>query len=1800
MAEQNNNSRTFDKSLNEDVNDFHLPSNQWTQARNAINNSITGDLGKLGNEPANLECLTPDLKYPIIGFIHIIEDRWAVFSTDGTNSEIGIFIESYCGQDLENFPAYSVIVNDQCLNFKQECLIKGVSRSTSTCTYKLYWDDGLNPSRVLEIDADNPSRNEYTDPNSTIPWKQTCTLVGDCNICENTSALDCDKIRLAPLMNPICISVQNGISGGNLLNGSYAVAMAYAIKGQKISDWYISNIQPIWTHENSSGSLDVYIDSVDKDYDEVVVAVIGVVNQQAVVKEAGLYSTRQTRISFDSIFDTWPTIPIEQIPIMTPVANKSDAMYNVGEYLLRVGPTSKEDFNYQPLANQIVTKWQSVEYPVDYYVKGNNNVGYMRDEVYSFFIQWIYDTGDRSASYHIPGRPPMNALPQNGSIPFIPAGSQNDQNVIADINGILGDNQVWEIYNTAIELSSPGTILPDTGVVRGEGLMGYWESEEKYPDDKPDIWNSNIAVSPYNVYQTVTPNPTTGSQHDLCGKNIRHHKFPEDNCSPNVNRYNAGTGDRIRVMGVKFENVKQPVLNDGVTPVPGIIGYRILRGTRNGNRSVIAKGIINNMHEYEIPGVNAANKRGLYPNYPYNDLREDPFLSTTKTYTTSSLDPFDGAQGSVGGYTPMPGGFDGFPRFSPNYVTFHSPETNFNNPFLNAKELRLYQNVYGNVIGKFDTSEEHPKEKLITDYVFLIAAIGGVGVAVLNMNGERRVSKKLASYPGFSHRDSFIDKLDYSGLSTSGSFNSSGSIGVGPVSPASAGPFPTTGGGTTSGNFSGTVDNKDSYKATDPAGPDPNFYTNIQTQTGSTPAAKVNQALLTYNIEVDITGNQFQDAIAGTINQVDKDTTDAQKTSNEAVDNTGGAFSSSTTTIEQSDGNSQRTPFLLRTLTNTPTFLNYFTDGTDSFIRLVRAFLRYRDYVVRYHSHGFYNNTELRPSTRFRTTLTNQQYINPEIIDYDSQNRINNLYRSRTVALTLGHTDIPAPTKIDKTRFDSTGLTTSSTPNLPIGAKYFWPDKASWLDGIPDTSIENLTSKEIDSSMMVDTYSTPLHPGQLCSSHYGALKVRIRNQYGQLNRIVQLPVNQCYTTFNVTINPETQQEVVTGDETIVLFGGDTYVNRYTEKNTFFFFYNWLYGQPDGAQLDYTQYEMIAYPKYWANFNQFQTSDFTSTFLSSITTLTFNFNDVITPKDYYALDGGELSGNWLTSIASGFRFDKRGWFYLFNSGVRDFFVESEINLAFRDYGALPSEKYFNPYLGSNTKDLFETSIIKSGNYYKYDISLSTSKLPTNYTSWANTQEPSYDPYIAETCFVYQPTRIIYSLPSQYEGLKDGWKIFLANNYYDFDNVVTCIKPVNKSGAMIFFDAASPVQFQGTDQLQTDLGTKLTIGDGGLFSQPLQRLVNTDASYEYASCQNRLSVINTPAGLYWISQNQGKIFNLSGGIKEISNINMKWWLAQYLPYKLTEQFPNFDLIDNPVIGLGCQSIYDNENGLIYFTKKDYILKPTFNKNDFEYIPNTNKFIYLNLQEEITLGDPLYFDDASWTISYDPKTEGWLGYHDWHPSLMLPGKNTFMTVNPNNLKGIWIHNERCDLYCNYYGLNYPFEVEFTVNTGAIVNSLRSIEFFMEAYKYAENCYDRFHVLDFYFDEATLYNTEQTSGLLKLNLNPKESPGLILQYPQVNPTNIAILFSKEENKYRFNQFWDITADRGEYNPAAQRPIWDTAPNGYIRVLNPNNLNYNKDPLQRKKFRHYTVSVLLRKLVSGDRKMLVMLADVKNLYSPR
>ena len=234
-------------------------------------------------------------------------------------------------------------------------------------------------------------------------------------------------------------------------------------------------------------------------------------------------------------------------------------------------------------------------------------------------------------------------------------------------------------------------------------------------------------------------------------------------------------------------------------------------------------------------------------------------------------------------------------------------------------------------------------------------------------------------------------------------------------------------------------------------------------------------------------------------------------------------------------------------------------------------------------------------------------------------------------------------------------------------------------------------------------------------------------------------------------------------------------------------------------------------------------------------------------------------------------------------------------------------------------------------------------------------------------------------------------------------------------------------------------------------------------------------------------------------------------------------------------------------------------------------------------------------------------YIGDPNWvDPTPPLCNFYYFDSVVPNYKVGsFWRHNVRCDSFANFYGVDYPWEVELISNTGQSVNTIRSIEYQLETYVFkGEPEYnlcggDKWEDLDFNFDKAIIYNNDQVSGLLNVVMAPFNDPWNALGYPILTPNFMTVLSSKVEHKFRINQFWDITNDRGEFTNAEQS-VFDTSCNGYIRPLNNTNLDYFKSSTQRKKFRHYSNHVLLRRQVSGSRKMLLRLNNTKLLLSQR
>lgn len=1537
MAEQQQNpgvvTNTFTKGMVKDYNDTFVGEGLWTHARNAVNNSHDGQLGVIGNEPANLKCI--QLPYTFIGAIHITDDQWAVFSTDDTNSEIGIFDESKC--------SYVTKINDSCLGFKRSHPITGVSRRRFDCGRPIYWADGLNPDRFVDLDD--------------IPFKYTENIVDNCRIRKYTDRLDCEKIRMAPLLSHPCLQLKKGNISGTLPNGSYQVAIAYSQDGIRFTNYIgLSEVQSVFTHENVSSSLELVITDIDDTYDEFELVVVGRVNGTTIAKKFGYYSTAQGTIFIDRWDQEMETVPISQVVFRGEPSEKSNAIYEVNNYLLKVGDYSKFKFNYQQQASKIISNWVAVEYPSNYYRQGGNNTGYMRDEQYSFFIRWIYNTGERSDSYHIPGREAITSDRE-----FVFGGD-----AFETISSVPVTRERWQVENTATIDNIIGSTLNDGGRVIASGQMGYWESTERYPDNKPEIWGK------------------------LCGKPIRHHKMPDETRNALLNLYNKNT-NTVVLLGVQFSNITHPLDNSG-KPIESIVGYEILRGSREGNKTVVAKGILNNMRQYNLLGN--SKLKGLYQNFPYNDLRPDVYH-----VATDRIDKQGGDNDKL----------DPLVDYRKDVFSFHSPEVTFSNPYLNIQELKVYQELSGTVTGFFEYPYRHPKVKLLNNKAGVTAAALALGIAVTTALGKGSIS--------FGGTADMPVRTDVAG----GKMN-----------------LPAVGGAAGIGT---TI---------------------------------VNTAVIAAQVAIDI-----------------------------------GIITASFFAI------------------------------SDNVIKIMNAIARKQQHALQYNSHCFYDTAVVKESGQRRREILNAVYSGTGMNSFDSDFIVNNKLRSKYVILRTSGT--------------------ISNPSVEDNSRVLF-------DESPSPKIVN-----------IDFNTT-------ASTHYGAVKISIPSQYGQLSSIKQMVIS------GGCIHPTS----LTGKmQSPVLFGGDVYINRFTEKNIMPFFNTWMLGEPDETEWDYRNFQNVPYVRFWMDSTQESYNDL------SVKVIIQSPIDIDPPRVRLQspLDVKVTLAQKKRSLnrvgPDGGIEIRNAYFYLFNSGVYDYFVESEVNIAYRDWEDDISRRHYDVSDFTDLSSMFRSDIAKSGNYYKYDYNLSISKLFGSHITWGNILGSDYDPKVAETCYVYYPSRIRYSLPQQLQSKKDNWRVFLTNNFQDFDSPVTAIKPINRTGALFMMARQSPRQFMGVEELKLDTtGAKITIGDGALFSQPLQNIVNSDTSFEYGSCQSKYGVINTVHGVFWVSQNQGKIFQYGGQINEISRNGMKYWFSRYLPSKLLAVYPDYPYYDNPVYGIGVQMMYDNTNEIIYITKRDY--KPLY--KDMLYDERGFYRLSGSLKQYHPFTDTNAWEDASWTISYDPKNQTWLSFHDWHPSFLLPGKQHFMSVNQDS---VWKHNMRCDRYCNFYGVDYPFEVEFVSGTGQTVTSTRNVEYLLEVYQHHNSCADKFHVLDANFDVAMVYNSEQISGLLQLELKDKKNPLSMLNYPQIRNQSIGIQYSKEEHKYRFNQFWDITKDRGEFN-SVNVPMFNTAPNGYEYQVNPQYVNYNKTILERKKFRHTYNKVWLRKVNSGSQKYLFKISNLKNAISPR
>lgn len=598
--------------LNLDQSVNQIGKGSLTYALNAAVENFDSNSVNYQNEPGNEFCLQFPEGYQLIGDHSIYEQNKHIFflaNPHTGDSEIGYMDNNDC--------VYHTLINAPCLNFNINHPIHKVVHRITDCKTEIYWTDGFNSRRYLDI--------------NDIPYVQSLSS----SLCDPsfTTELDCNRLKLQPNFSIPEIDILDVVSGGELKAGTYQFAIQYSdADGGGFSSYYsVTNPTPIADPQITTPAFDYVVGraielqisnlDVSGQWQYFNLAVIKTINGSSSVELVGTYFIDQPvkTITYNGQNQAQISLSLADIFEKFPYYDIAQDLTTVRDILVWDQLTSIDRVNYQQIANQITLQWETWRIPAteDYSdeVNATNLRGYLRDEVYAFEIVFLLKNGKQTDGFHIPGR-----LAQPSDLTPVPSTNNDFIGEPDYTSGTTGYSAYWKIYNTANVLGfSPGySTSSDYKGPYQYGEFAYWESTETYPCNE-EVWG------------------------ELANQPIRHHKFPDVSISPIFESaiYSSPGAmaiqkDAIYPLGVKIDisQVENLIQSSNLTQEQkrDIAGFKIVRGDRSNNKSIVAKGILRNVGKYNREGA-----QYYYPNYPYNDLSADPFLlNANNAYTSSS------------------------------------------------------------------------------------------------------------------------------------------------------------------------------------------------------------------------------------------------------------------------------------------------------------------------------------------------------------------------------------------------------------------------------------------------------------------------------------------------------------------------------------------------------------------------------------------------------------------------------------------------------------------------------------------------------------------------------------------------------------------------------------------------------------------------------------------------------------------------------------------------------------------------------------------------------------------------------------------------------------------------------------------------------------------------------------------------------------------------------------------------------------------------------------------------------------
>jgi len=312
----------------------------------------------------------------------------------------------------------------------------------------------------------------------------------------------------------------------------------------------------------------------------------------------------------------------------------------------------------------------------------------------------------------------------------------------------------------------------------------------------------------------------------------------------------------------------------------------------------------------------------------------------------------------------------------------------------------------------------------------------------------------------------------------------------------------------------------------------------------------------------------------------------------------------------------------------------------------------------------------------------------------------------------------------------------------------------------------------------------------------------------------------------------------------------------------------------------------------------------------------------------------------------------------------------------------------------------------------------------------------------------PTRTIRSQNDE-GSIADRYREFLALEFKDIPKNRGDVWKLFTLGSVLYMHTERSLFItKGKENLQLGDGSQAFIGSGDIFQQDPDELIPTTEGY--GGTDSQFTGITTRYGQFFFNRRDKKAYILSDGITEASAAGMEKWFLDNTPYELEAYGLDVTVgynADSPTDVFGFVAVYDPKFKRILLTKNE-VIPTTLFKTQFDsgnIVVINNKF-YVGSQA--IFGDPGYspgdlldledtsmFTKSGWTVSYYPELKVWGSRHSYIPRLYSNTAEEYYSLinigdQEDTSSSIWEHSDY-NKSTTFFNKEYSFEFEFIDNT-------------------------------------------------------------------------------------------------------------------------------------------------------------------------